>query len=72
MYGITETTVHVTYRPISLHDLEAGAGSVIGVPIPDLRLWLLDPHGAPVPTGVPGELYVGGAGVSRGYWSAPT
>ena len=38
MYGITETTVHVTYRPISLHDLEVGAGSVIGVPIPDLRL----------------------------------
>ena len=38
MYGITETTVHVTYRPIALADLEAGAGSVIGVPIPDLRL----------------------------------
>ena len=71
MYGITETTVHVTYRPISLHDLEVGAGSVIGVPIPDLRLWLLDPHGAPVPTGVPGELYVGGAGVSRGYLERP-
>ena len=71
MYGITETTVHVTYRPISLHDLEVGAGSVIGVPIPDLRLWLLDPHGAPVPTGIPGELYVGGAGVSRGYLERP-
>ena len=37
MYGITETTVHVTYRPIALADVEAGAGSVIGVPIPDLR-----------------------------------
>ena len=42
MYGITETTVHVTYRPIALHDLDAGAGSVIGVPIPDLRLLVLD------------------------------
>ena len=42
MYGITETTVHVTYRPITLADLEAGAGSVIGVPIPDLRVVLLD------------------------------
>jgi non-ribosomal peptide synthetase component F len=40
MYGITETTVHVTYRPIALSDLDAGAGSVIGVPIPDLHLLL--------------------------------
>ena len=68
MYGITETTVHATYRPITVDDLDSGsAGSVIGVPIPDLRLLLLDPHGAPVPVGVPGEIYVGGAGVARGY-----
>ena len=37
MYGITETTVHVTYRPITLADVEAAAGSVIGRPIPDLQ-----------------------------------
>jgi amino acid adenylation domain-containing protein len=67
MYGITETTVHVTYRPITFDDLGSGSGSVIGVPIPDLRLLLLDPHGAPVPVGVPGEIHVGGAGVARGY-----
>jgi amino acid adenylation domain-containing protein len=67
MYGITETTVHATYRPITLDDLDSGSGSVIGVPIPDLRLLLLDPHGAPVPVGVPGEVHVGGAGVARGY-----
>jgi amino acid adenylation domain-containing protein len=67
MYGITETTVHVTYRPIRQADLEAGRGSVIGEPIPDLRVYILDPHGEPVPIGVPGELYVGGAGVARGY-----
>ena len=42
MYGITETCVHVTYRPIALADLEAGKGSVIGVPIPDLRVHVLD------------------------------
>jgi amino acid adenylation domain-containing protein len=71
MYGITETTVHVTYRPISLRDVEAGAGSPIGVPIPDLSLLLLDPQGVPVPTGVPGEIYVGGAGVSQGYLERP-
>src|SRR5690606_27662329 len=42
MYGITETTVHVTYRPIRLADLSLGASSVIGVPIPDLYIHLLD------------------------------
>ncbi len=71
MYGITETTIHVTYRPIRLADLEAGAGSVIGVPIPDLQLYLLDAHGQLVPIGVAGEMYVGGAGVARGYLNRP-
>jgi amino acid adenylation domain-containing protein len=67
MYGITETTVHVTYRPIRWDDLRSGQGSVIGIPIPDLQLYILDPAGEPVPIGVPGEMYVGGAGVARGY-----
>ncbi|WP_073920060.1 amino acid adenylation domain-containing protein [Streptomyces sp. CB00455] len=71
MYGITETTVHVTYRPISLRDLDEGRGSVIGRPIPDLRLHVLDRHGRSVPTGVPGELYVGGAGLADGYLNRP-
>ena len=71
MYGITETTVHVTYRPLGLPDLDAGVGSVIGVPLPDLRVLLLDGRGAPVPVGVAGEIYVGGAGVSRGYLNRP-
>ncbi|MFL6196132.1 MAG: amino acid adenylation domain-containing protein, partial [Thermoanaerobaculia bacterium] len=63
MYGITETTVHVTYRPLS----PAGTRSVIGVPIPDLSLAVLDRNLMPVPVGVPGELVVGGAGLARGY-----
>ena len=67
MYGITETTVHVTYRPIGLADLTGASGSVIGVPIPDLELYVLDRFLNPVPIGVPGEIYVGGAGVARGY-----
>jgi amino acid adenylation domain-containing protein len=71
MYGITETTVHVTYRPITLKDLENRSGSVIGEPIPDLRLYLLDAYGDPVPPGVMGEIYVGGAGVTRGYLNRP-
>ncbi|HEX2204796.1 MAG TPA: amino acid adenylation domain-containing protein [Longimicrobium sp.] len=70
MYGITETTVHVTYRPIGRADLER-AGSPIGVPIPDLALHLLDARLEPVPPGVPGELFVGGAGVARGYLGRP-
>ena len=71
MYGITETTVHVTYRPIRWADLRAGQGSVIGVPIPDLQLYILEPGGEPAPIGVAGEMYVGGAGVARGYLNRP-
>ena len=66
MYGITETTVHVTYRPLSASDLDSG--SVIGIPIPDLQVYILDPDNRqPVPIGVPGEMYVGGAGLAPGY-----
>jgi len=71
MYGITETTVHVTYRPLDREDVFGGAGSPIGVRIPDLRLYVLDPARRPLPVGVPGELYVGGAGVARGYLNRP-
>ncbi|RKG94728.1 amino acid adenylation domain-containing protein, partial [Corallococcus sp. CA053C] len=71
MYGITETTVHVTYRPLHARDVEEAPGSVIGAPIVDLSLLLLDKHQQPVPVGVPGELYVGGAGVARGYLQRP-
>ncbi len=71
MYGITETTVHVTCRPIGRAEVEAGEGSPVGVPIPDLGVRVLDRWGDPVPAGVPGELYVGGAGVARGYLGRP-
>ena len=71
MYGITETTVHVTYRPLSMHDLELGAVNNIGKPISDLQVYILDLHGYAVPIGVPGEIYVGGAGVTGGYLNHP-
>ncbi|HST62540.1 MAG TPA: AMP-binding protein, partial [Longimicrobium sp.] len=71
MYGITETTVHVTYRALTRDDVFAGAGSPIGVRIPDLQLYVCDARLRPVPVGVPGELYVGGAGVARGYLNRP-
>ncbi|HEX8431144.1 MAG TPA: amino acid adenylation domain-containing protein, partial [Longimicrobium sp.] len=71
MYGITETTVHVTYRPITAADADRPGASPIGGRIPDLRLYILDPVGEPVPMGVAGELHVGGAGVARGYLNRP-
>ncbi|WP_191488514.1 non-ribosomal peptide synthetase [Pseudomonas sp. FEN] len=67
MYGITETTVHVTYYPLQAEDAQRVGASPIGKRIPDLRLYLLDGYGQPVAPGVVGELYVGGAGVARGY-----
>jgi amino acid adenylation domain-containing protein len=67
MYGITETTVHVTFRPLAVED----HGSVIGGPLSDLAVYLLDAAGEPVPVGVPGEIRVGGEGVSRGYLRRP-
>ncbi len=66
-YGPTEATVHVTYHSITAEDLETTAGVTIGRPIDDARVYVLDPHGATVPCGVPGELCIGGAGVARGY-----
>ncbi|MEV0424862.1 amino acid adenylation domain-containing protein, partial [Streptosporangium canum] len=63
MYGITETTVHVTYAAL---DPDSPAG-LIGTGIPDLRVYVLDEFLCPVPPGVVGELYVAGAGVARGY-----
>jgi amino acid adenylation domain-containing protein len=72
MYGITETTVHVTYRPLTMADLEVASASLIGCPIGDLQIYLLDRYGQPVPIGVPGEMYIGGAGVVRGYLNRPT
>lgn len=71
MYGITETTVHVTYRPIRSEDL-AGVRTRIGVQLPDLDLHLLDPSSLElVPDGTVGEICVGGAGVARGYLNRP-
>jgi amino acid adenylation domain-containing protein/non-ribosomal peptide synthase protein (TIGR01720 family) len=67
MYGITETTVHVTYRWIRRADALSGRGSVIGERIPDLTLYVVDERLEPVPVGVPGELLVGGAGLAGGY-----
>ncbi|MFL6262992.1 MAG: amino acid adenylation domain-containing protein, partial [Thermoanaerobaculia bacterium] len=70
MYGITETTVHVTWRPVGWEEAK-GSGSVIGRPIPGLGLYVLDANGQPLPAGVPGEIHVGGAGLALGYLGRP-
>ena len=67
MYGITETTVHVTYRRLYQAALEGSARNIIGNKLADLELYLLDGGLSLVPVGVSAEIYVGGAGVARGY-----
>jgi amino acid adenylation domain-containing protein len=71
MYGITETTVHVTRRNVTQADAHLEQESLIGTPIPDLTLHLLDLNLEPVGTGEIGELCIGGAGVSLGYLNRP-
>ncbi|MER5296625.1 amino acid adenylation domain-containing protein, partial [Streptomyces pharetrae] len=72
MYGITETTVHVTHHRLTRADLDdPRRGSVIGTPLADLRVHLLDTEGRPVPPGATGEMYVSGAGVAAGYLNRP-
>ncbi|MEK6390119.1 MAG: amino acid adenylation domain-containing protein, partial [Paraburkholderia tropica] len=69
MYGITETTVHVTYWPLQANG--GGTPASIGRPIPDLSAYVVDANLNPMPVGVPGELCIGGAGVARGYLNQP-
>ncbi len=71
MYGITETTVHVTYQPLTRELVRTTRSSLIGEAIPDLALHVLDESREPTPTGQVGELYVGGAGLARGYLNRP-
>uniref|UniRef100_UPI00067CE122 non-ribosomal peptide synthetase n=1 Tax=Streptomyces rimosus TaxID=1927 RepID=UPI00067CE122 len=70
MYGITETTVHVTDGPL---ESAAATGTVTGIgrPLPDLRVHLLDAALRPVPPGVPAEICVAGPGVALGYLNRP-
>ena len=71
MYGITETTVHVTLRAIRKADARAASRCLIGGPIRDMRIHLLDRHLQPVPVGVAGEIVVAGMGVAHGYLNRP-
>jgi amino acid adenylation domain-containing protein/non-ribosomal peptide synthase protein (TIGR01720 family) len=70
MYGITETTVHVTYKEIGKKEIDLGQSN-IGKPIPTLSCLILDEFKNIVPAGVIGEMYIGGSGLARGYLNRP-
>ena len=70
MFGITETTVHVTYKEIGKTEVDNNISN-IGFPIPTLSIYLFDKFLQLVPAGTIGELYVGGEGVARGYLGNP-
>ncbi|MEO8383144.1 MAG: amino acid adenylation domain-containing protein, partial [Acidobacteriota bacterium] len=65
-YGPTENTVGAAIGPVS-----AGEPITLGRPFPNIALYILDQALGPVPIGVSGELYVGGAGLARGYFERP-
>jgi amino acid adenylation domain-containing protein len=70
VYGPTESTTFATWHRVQA--VPAAAGTVpIGHPISNTRAYVLDPHGAPVPLGVPGELFLGGDGLAEGYVARP-
>ncbi|MBJ8347536.1 amino acid adenylation domain-containing protein [Antrihabitans sp. YC2-6] len=70
MYGITETTVHVSFLGLNA-ELANDAASIIGRGLPGLSVYVLDSRLRPVPVGVPGEVYVTGRQLSRGYLGRP-
>jgi amino acid adenylation domain-containing protein len=71
-YGPTETTVSATlYDPIAAEFDPAQGELPIGKPLPNVKTYVLDDQWQPVPVGIPGELYIGGEGVARGYLNLP-
>jgi amino acid adenylation domain-containing protein len=68
-YGPTEAAVWSTVYKFEAERAEKSVS--IGRPIPNARVYVLDPHLNPLPVGVPGELCIGGPGVVRGYWNRP-
>ena len=70
-YGTSETTITSTLYEPEANAMVAGASLPIGRPVANTRVYILDHHLEPVPTGLPGELYIGGTGVARGYYKRP-
>jgi len=72
-YGLTEATICSTYIIVNEHQLDFSTNPVISVgkPIINTQVYILDRHWNPVPIGVPGQIYIGGDGLSRGYLNNP-
>ncbi|MEV7218197.1 amino acid adenylation domain-containing protein [Kitasatospora cineracea] len=70
MFGITETTVHVTWQLVGRAEALAGSPSV-GHPLPGWTVQVVDHDRRPLPPGESGEIAVGGAGLATGYWNRP-
>ena len=71
LYGPTETTVWATVHEVDGPTDRARRSVPVGGPVDNVRCYVLDPRGRPVPKGVPGELFIGGPGVARGYANRP-
>jgi amino acid adenylation domain-containing protein len=71
MYGITETTVHVTLQELDAGHVRSGRRVPVGRPLPGYRVLVLDGWGRPAPVGVVGEIHVAGVGLARSYLGHP-
>ncbi len=70
MYGITETTVHVTYKEIKSDEIKLNISN-IGRPLPTLSTYIVDKNFKLLPIGAEGQLLIGGDGLGRGYLNRP-
>jgi arthrofactin-type cyclic lipopeptide synthetase C len=70
-YGPTETTIYSTIQKITADSARSSTSEPIGRPVANTRIYILDGRYEPAPTGVTGELYIGGIGVARGYLGKP-
>ncbi|MFI8436246.1 thioester reductase domain-containing protein, partial [Streptomyces sp. NPDC079020] len=70
MYGITETTIHATHARVRF-GADGAISTSIGRPLPDVHILILDRHLQPAPIGTPGEMFIGGPALARGYLNNP-
>ncbi|MCU0287650.1 MAG: amino acid adenylation domain-containing protein, partial [Acidobacteria bacterium] len=71
-YGVTETTIDSSYyEEYNLENIQGAGSTPIGKPLPNVMFFILNQRGEPTPPGVPGELYIGGDSVTRGYLDRP-